>query len=249
MFTFVNQFFSQILEVTANLLGNNYGLAIIAVTLIIRLGLIPLTLPSLRSTQKMSSLKPELDKLKEKYGNDKKLLSQKQLELYQEHKINPLGGCLPQLVQIGLFIIFYQVLSSSLTSDTPGANLSFLWLQLNQPDSTFVLPVLAGLSQFLLGLMLAPATSTAAETKLAAQTKTKKDDKKAEDLTDMAQTLQSQMMYVMPVFTFFIARAFPSGLALYWVVSTLFSLIQQYFVSGWGGLKPHLNRFGLIVNQ
>jgi YidC/Oxa1 family membrane protein insertase len=233
----ISQLFLQLLTFYAHLFGNNYGWAIIALTLTIRLILVPITLPSLKSQKKIQALKPELDALKKKYGKDKTLLAQKQQELYKTNNINMLGGCLPQLVQIVLFIILYRSLTSFLNDKTIiPASLEFLWFNLGHPDQLFVLPVLAGVSQFILGLMLLPATSTAAEKTLALQTKTKKDDKEAVQETDMATAMQSQMIFAMPIITGFFALKFPSGLALYWVVSTLFSIIQQYFISGPGGL-------------
>lgn len=248
MFSAVNDLFLQFLLYLARLLQGNLGLAIIALTLIIRSLLVPLTLPSLKSQKKIAALKPELDKLKQKYGHDKKTLSQKQLELYQQHQINPAAGCLPQLIQLVILIVLYQAFIKTLKGPVvDGLSLDFMWLKLNQPDSKYILPVLAGISQLILGVMLIPGADTKAETQLALQTKTKKDDQKAEDMTEMAQAMQSQMIFIMPAFTFFLALRFPSGLALYWVVTTFFSLVQQYFVSGLGGLKPYLKKLGLVT--
>jgi YidC/Oxa1 family membrane protein insertase len=246
---FINTAFLEVLNFFAQLFGGSYGFAIIAVTLVIRIILLPIIIPSIKSQKKIYDLKPELDKLKTKHGSDKQLLSQKQMELYKKHNINPLSGCLPQIVQLLLFLAFYQVLISSLKSDaaTP-YSLQFFWLNLSSPDRTFVLPVLAGVTQLLLGLMLLPAASTDAEKKLALQTKSKKDDKSAQDMGEMAKTMQSQMVIIMPVLTAVLALNFPSGLALYWVVSTLFSIIQQYYVSGLGGLKQYLSKLGINSN-
>lgn len=242
----LTQFFTYLLTQTASFLGGNYGYAIIAVTLAIRFVLLPIVIPSIKSQRKMVDLKPELDKLKKKYSHDKELFAKKQMELYQEHKINPLGGCLPQLAQVALFIIFYRVLINALNGDVSLlGSTQFFWLDITQPDKTFILPVLAGASQFLLGIMLMPATDTHAEAELASKTESNKDDKEAVDMDSMAKTMQSQMIFVMPVITVFIALRFPSGLALYWVTSTIFSLVQQYFVSGLGGLKPYLVKFGI----
>lgn len=244
---FITPLFTSLLAQSSSLLGGQLGWAIIALTLVIRFALMPIILPSIKSQKKINELKPEIDKLKKKYGKDKELFAKKQMEFYQKNQVNPLGGCLPQLVQIGLFIVFYRVLITSL--QTPDLNLGstqFFWLNLTQPDTTYILPVIAGVSQFLLGVMLLPATDTSAQQKLAGKTVTAKDDKQAVDAESMAQTMQSQMVLVMPIITVVIATRFPSGLALYWVVSTFFSLGQQYFVSGLGGLKPYLVRFGII---
>jgi len=250
MISAVSDLFLSLLLNIANVYSGNFGLSIITLTLIIRLILYPIIVPSLKSQKKISALKPELDKIKKKYAGDKTKLNQKQLELYQKNQINPAAGCLPQLVQIGMFIIFYRVLINSLNGSTPdNIDLNFLWLKLNEPDGSFILPVVAGVTQFVLGLMISPGASTAAEKTLAAQTKTKKDDKEADNMSDMAQTMQSQMLFVMPFITVVFASRFPSGLALYWVTSTLFSIIQQYTVSGPGGLVSYLNKARNLINK
>lgn len=238
--------FTQLLNTTAGYLGNNYGLAIIVVTLIIRLLLLPIILPSVKSHRRMIELQPQIDELKRKY-KDKQVFAKKQMELFQKEGVNPLSGCLPQLVQLGLFFAFYHVLINSLNGNNQlDASTSFLWLDLTQSDKTFVLPVLAGLSQFILGLMLLPATTIDDKAKKAAKTISAKDDKDASDFSGMAKSMQTQMVFVMPVITLFIAVSFPSGLALYWVVSTVFSLVQQYYVSGWGGLKVYAAKLNII---
>lgn len=93
--------------------------------------------------------------------------------------------------------------------------------------------------------MLLPASSTAAEQSLAATTKSNKDDKQADDMAAMAQSMQQQMVFIMPLMTLFLALRFPAGLTLYWVITTVFSIAQQYVVSGWGGLPQSFTK----VNQ
>ena len=243
----VTDIFINLLNQASNYTGGQIGWAIIIVTLVIRTALLPLILPSVRSQRKMLELKPELDKLKEKHKENKEVFAKKQMELYQKNGINPLGGCLPQLVQIGLFIAFYRVLITSLGEGSRLlGSLDFFMFHLSSPDNTYILPVVAAASQFLLGVMLMPAVKTDALKEKASKTVTDKDDKSALDTDAMAKTMQSQMVFVMPVFTLFLALRFPSGLALYWVTSTLFSLAQQYYVSGLGGLKPYLVRFKII---
>ena len=99
-----------------HLLGDNLGLAIIAITLLIRLVLLPMTLPSLKSANKIKNLKPELDKLKKAHGDDKQALQMAQLELYKSHNINPASGCLPQIVNLAVLIGLYRVLIDFLQS-------------------------------------------------------------------------------------------------------------------------------------
>lgn len=238
-------FFNFILIELYKLTGN-LGISIIALTFILRSILVPITLPSLRSQQKIKDLQPEFNALKKKH-TDKKVLQQKQLELYQKYNVNPLAGCLPQLVQLAVLIFLYQALNSFLGNTTVRGievNTQFFWMDLSLPDPKFILPVLAGLTQFVLSLMLAPGAEIRDIVPNDSRSKKiKQANEKEEDTAEMAQTMQKQMMFIMPVMTGFIALKFPSGLALYWVASTVFSVVQQYYVSGPGGLTLYAQRF------
>jgi YidC/Oxa1 family membrane protein insertase len=217
--------------------GQNLGLAIIFLTLIVRGVLVPVTIPSLRSAKKLQELKPHLDKLKQKH-KDKKKLQIATLELYKEHGINPAAGCLPQIAQLLVLIALYQVFINFINGgqyNGQSLNLNFLWLDLGKADPYYILPVLAGLTQLIFSFMM----TSGLESHVKAP-KNKDEKKKEEDSMEMAQSMQQQMLYLMPAMTVIIALKFPSGLALYWVVTTLFSLVQQYLVSGLGGLKPVL---------
>lgn len=244
MFDLINNSILQVLTFFYNILGGNLGLAIIALTLFIRSILIPVTLPSLRSAKKMQALKPLLDKLKKKHKNDKKKLQQAQMALYKKNNINPAAGCLPQIAQIIVLISLYKVLMNFIDQDLingAALNLKFLWLDLSQPDPTYVLPVLAGLFQLVFSLVMQSGLKTEVR---APKNKAKKQ--KEEDGLEMAQSMQKQMLYTMPLMTTIIALKFPSGLALYWTISTVFSLVQQLIVSGLGGLKPILLKLNII---
>ena len=215
-------------------LGSNLGLAIISLTLLIRLILVPVTLPSLRSAKKMQELKPALDRLKKKYKDPKKL-QQAQLQLYKQNKVNPASGCLPQIVQIIILISLYRALINFIGQEFSSGikiNLQFLWLNLSQPDPFYILPILAGVSQLLYSLLMQTGTITQAK-----NPKNKKKKKQEEDKMEMAQSIQKQMVYTMPLMTTVIALKFPAGLALYWSVNTIFSLVQQIILSGPGGLQ------------
>lgn len=237
---------TQLLIFLYNLSGQNFGFAIILLTLIIRGILVPVTIPSLQSAKKMQALKPQLDRLKEKH-KDKQKLQLAQLELYKQNGVNPASGCLPQIAQLLVLIALYQVFIKFIgnhTLDGQAVNLSFLWLDLGKPDPYFILPVLAGVSQLIFSLMM----TSGLESHLKSP-KAKQEKQKEEDSLEMAQSMQQQMLLIMPVMTTFIALKFPSGLALYWVITTVFSLVQQYLVSGLGGLKPVLARLRLIKNN
>lgn len=243
IFNFLSDIIFQVLVYFYHLLGSNLGLAIIAVTLLIKIILIPLVLPSLKSAKKMQELKPHLDKLKAKH-TDKAKLQQAQLDLYKEHGVNPAAGCLPQVAQIVVLIALYQVFMKFLSSPNINGqpvNLSFLYLNLAQPDPFYILPILAGVSQLVFSLMMTSGLETHHQKNL-----TSKDKQKEEDSFEMAQSMQSQMLYMMPLMTTIISLKFHSGLILYWVISTLFSIAQQYYFSGLGGLKPVLVKIKLI---
>lgn len=236
---FIN-FFSEVLLFLNEALGG-VGLALIAFTIIIRLLLLPLTLPSIKSSQKIKKLQPELKKIKEKYKDDKQGYALAQAQLYKSYNINPLAGCLPQIIQLLILIVLYQAILR-LFNQASDLNFRFLWADLSQPDNKFIFPILAALSQFVLSLMISPAT----QTRDIVPNKTQSDllkraNEKEEDIAEMASTMQQQMMFMMPIMTGIIALRLPSGLTLYWIMGTLFSIITQYFVSGLGGIAVFWN--------
>jgi len=218
--------------------GQNLGFAIIILTLLVRALLIPFTLPQLKSAKKLALLKPELVALKKKYGKNPQLFQQKQLEFYKSHNLNPAAGCLPFIAQFVVLIALYQVFINSLQGAEVFANTRFFWLSLGEKDSTYVLPVLAGLLQFFTSLALLPAVENEPE-------KRKGTKEQKEDVAEMAASMQQQMVYLMPLMTVIFALQFPSGLALYWVITTAFSLVQQLIISGPGGITPYLIKLGL----
>ncbi len=222
------------------------GYSILIFTFLIRGALLPLTLPSLRSSEKMKKLQPEIKDLQKKHGKDKQGLQKAQMELYKKYNVNPLAGCIPQLAQLGILIVLYNVLINFLNSPTingTSVNSSFFWLDLSVPDSKYILPVLAALTQFVLSLMISPGAETIDI--VPNKSKSKKiqlENKKEEGTADMAQSMQQQMMFLMPIMTGFIALKFPSGLSLYWVATTIFSIGQQFYISGPGGLVIYYKR-------
>ena len=126
-----------------NLTGN-FGLAIIGVTILMKIILLPLTLKQDKSMKSMKKLQPELDKIKEQYKGDSKMLNQTTMELYQKHKVNPAGGCLPLLVQLPILWALFGVLRGGIVPQDS----TFLWMQLVQPDPYYILPVLNGVVSF-----------------------------------------------------------------------------------------------------
>ncbi len=192
-------------------LVNNYAMAIVIFTILVKVVLLPLTLNQLKSTKKMQELQPKLKKLQEKYKNDKETLNVKTMELYKEEKINPVGGCLPLLVQMPILFGLFAVLRDPgryVFANNPellekATSASFLWLpNLIDPDP-IILPVLAAVSTY-----LSMKTTSTGEQPQAMKT----------------------MNMLLPVMILWWGRSFPAGLTLYWVVSNLFQMAQQYFL-------------------
>lgn len=236
-------------------LGQNLGWAIIGLTVFIRGALTPLTLPSLKSAQKLKSLQPELEKLKKKYGKDRQAFAQAQLKFYQEHGVNPAAGCLPQIAQIIILIALFQAFNQVLQSNGdiiqnlnnilyPSLklpqdfilNTKFFNLDLTQPDVFNIQALKLGPLTInkLPGIFLILAAATQfLSSKLmmpAAKATEAKSEKTEDSKDDMAAAMQTQMLYLMPIMTLFIGFRFPSGLVLYWLTFSVFMLIQQLWL-------------------
>ena len=152
--SYIRQFLAFLLNTTDKYVGN-FGISIIIVTIIIKILLLPLTLKQDKSMKEMKKLQPELEKIKEKYANDKQMLNIKTMELYKEHKVNPLGGCLPLLLQLPILFALFGVLRNGIIPKDS----SFLWLKLSVPDPFYVLPVLNGAVSFFQQKLMGSADS------------------------------------------------------------------------------------------
>jgi len=219
-----------------HILGGNLGLAIIAFTAVTKIILFPLSAPQLKMSAKQKQIAPELDEIKKKFANDKTKLSQAQMELFKKHGVNPFAGCLPMIIQLvilfALFRTFNELTNStdiSMINDrlypfiqplTNGLNFKFLYLDLSQKDQLLIIPVLAAIAQFYASKMMMGTASAA--TKMAKKTKEKSDD--------LMAGMQSQMLYVFPIMTLVWGVMWPSGIALYWLISTLFIIIQNHII-------------------
>jgi YidC/Oxa1 family membrane protein insertase len=231
--------------------GHNMGVAIILLTVIIRSVLIPFVLPSMKNMQKQRDLQPELKKLKKKFKYDKQKHAEEQMKLFKKHGLNPASGCLTQIVMIIVLIALYNVIQKftmngdvSTLNDliyftslkfSEAVNTSFFYLDLGIPDQYYFIPILGGIFQLFTSKMMQPYVE--AGEKAAKKTPDKSDD--------LAYNMQEQMLYLMPLMTVMIGARLPSGAALYILITTIFSMVQQYFVSGWGGLKPWLIKLNL----
>jgi YidC/Oxa1 family membrane protein insertase len=223
------------------------GISIILLTLLIKMVLYPFMVPTFKNMQKQKALKPQLDALKEKYGQDKKKLSEEQMKLFKEHGINPASGCLTQLVTIFVLIGLYQVIQrftnitslDQLNSDiyftfmkfenvSIAESFKFLIFDLKTPDHTYILPIIAGLATLVTSVMMLPEVSLEEK----AVKKVSNDP-----MEEMAYTMQTQMTILAPIMTFFVGLQIPAGLTLYIAVSSLISIVQQYYLLGsFGGL-------------
>ncbi|WP_091741744.1 membrane protein insertase YidC [Marininema mesophilum] len=137
------------LEATGKAL-NSYGLAILVVTVGIRLLLLPLTLKQMKSSKAMQAIQPEMTKLREKYKNNQQKMQEETMKLFQKHNVNPLAGCLPLIVQMPILIAFYQ----AIINDKALNQADFLWLQLGVHDPLYILPVLAAVTTYLQSVMM-----------------------------------------------------------------------------------------------
>jgi YidC/Oxa1 family membrane protein insertase len=231
-------------------LTTSLGVSIILFTTIIRLILIPLTLPQIKMSQKQRDIQPELNRIKEKFKYDKKKQAEMQMELFKQHGINPGAGCLTTILTFIFMIAIYSAVSmftinpdintlnthiyfdqykflSGETIDT-----SFLYLNLAKPDQFLVLTIIAVLLQFLATKMLMPYSEVSE--KATKQTPEKTDD--------MMASFQKQSLYMMPIMFFIFGLTLPSGVMLYIATTTLFQIVQTYVSSGWGGLKPWISK-------
>lgn len=179
---------------------HNYGLAIILVTILIKLVFYPLSQKSYQSMSKMKAIQPKIAKMKEKYKDDKARQQKEMMDLYRTHKVNPFGGCLPIVVQIPVFFGLYRGLMVAIElRHAP----FFWWIQdLAAKDPYYITPILMGITM-LLQQKMSPTTGDA---------------------------MQAKMMLFMPIIFTFMFLNFPAGLVLYWLVNNILSIGQQYMV-------------------
>ena len=204
--------------------GHDFGIAIIFLTLIIRFILYPLSVKAVNSQKNLQKLQPKIQEIQKKYKDDKEKQAKEMLALYKTEKINPFSGLLLAIIQLPILIALYQVFWNGLKPaelaglyafvSNPGQiNALFLnIIDLSKPNLVFA--VLAGLTQYFQTKMLLPKNAG-------------KNQNKGQDFS---QVMQKQMTYFFPVFTVIILLGLPSALGLYWTISGLFSIIQQYFI-------------------
>ena len=210
--------------------GHDFGLAVILLTVITRIIIYPLMSQSLKNQKALSKLQPKIKEIQDKHKGNKERLGRELIALYQREKINPLGSFLPLIIQIPILIALYEVFWKGLQ---PG-QMSNLYSFISQPQTlnpyffglinlsrpSLVLTLLAGVSQFFQSKTAQPPKENHAE----------REDKKEKQMPQISSMFQKEMVYFFPIFTVLILLKLPSAVALYWIVTALFSLGQQYII-------------------
>lgn len=205
--------------------GHDFGVAIIVLTILIRVIFVPLSIKTLRSQRDLAKLQPKIKELQAKFKNDKQALGQATMALYKEHQVNPFSGCLPLLIQIPILLALYSAFRSGLDPKSLGNLYSFVGNPgiikevslgfINLAHKSPVLAVLAGVFQW-------------AQSYLAAKNTAPGKDQAKLDQTSLM--MNRQMLYFFPVMVIIISWNLPTGLVIYWVVTTLFSIGEQLYI-------------------
>lgn len=202
--------------------GHDFGLAIIIMTVLVRVALYPLNLQAIRAQKALQEIQPKIQEIQKQYKNDKEKLTKATLELYQKGKINPLSGCLPLLIQLPVLIALFWVFQKGLKPEemknlygfvpNPGQIIPFFFGILDLSKPYLPLAILAGVLQFFQTKMMTPKTP------------------KTGGKSDISTMMQSQMTILFPFFTVILLLRLPSAIALYWLITSLFSIFQQYLI-------------------
>jgi len=219
--------YQPILNVLVFLYNNtaDFGVAIILLTIIIKLALWPLSQKSIKSQTELQAIQPKIDELKKKYADNKAELGTATMNLYKEHHINPFASCLPLLIQLPFLFAVFRVLRNGLTSDlnlvyffmpksVAFQTMSFGFMDLSKP--VIYLAVLAGIAQFIQSKMM-----------LAKNKNANNSQKNEENMTDI---MNKQMTYIFPAVTVIMGISLPGGLTLYWFMFTALTVLQQFLV-------------------
>ncbi|WP_213622515.1 YidC/Oxa1 family membrane protein insertase [Paenibacillus sp. J53TS2] len=195
-------YFSLVLDTFAKWFNGAYGVAILIMVLIVRTLILPLTLKQVKSSKAMQAIQPQLQKIREQYKDNPELQQQETMKLFQEHKVNPMAGCFPLIIQMPVFIALYN----SIYYNSAIREHSFLWLQLGEPDKLFILPAVAALTTFIQTKMMSSVNPQGMQGPMAF------------------------MMWVYPILIFVMAYNFAAALPLYWIFSNLYTIAQNFFI-------------------
>jgi len=206
--------------------GHDLGIAIILLTIIIKVILLPLSKQSIKSQKALQDLQPKIDEIKKKYANKKEEMGRAMMGLYKENKVNPFSSCLPLLVQLPFLFAVFRVFRNGFTEETLNLTYSFIsrpdqvnslafgFLELAKPN--VFLAILAGAAQFWQAKMM-----------MTKKAQTKSPGAKDENVMAI---MNKQMLYFMPALTVFIGLTLPGGLTLYWFITTLLMALQQLYI-------------------
>lgn len=249
-------FLKLILFVYNTIAAHNLGLAIVEISVLTRLIFYPFIKQQLQYSRKMNEIQPHLSALKEKHKGNQQAFATAQMELFKEHGVNPAAGCLPSVVQI---VVLFGLLGAMNHILTMKLNTEFLIWNMAKPDVYKVagipfgipgiLVVVAALTQFVQTKMMLP--SSAKKVEQVKQIKSGKEEPKKEDKGFMAEFAEAQtsMVWMFPLLFLFLGTKWPSGLALYWSVSSLIAIWQQYVISGLGGLEQYVVKLREVVRK
>ncbi len=197
---------SWLITYFAELFNENYGLAIVIVTVLVRLVLLPLNVKQLKSSKAMQDIQPKLKELQQKYSskdaNTQQKLQQETMQLFQKNGVNPLAGCLPIFIQMPILIAMYHAIMRTESIKTH----SFLWFELGARDPFFILPIIAAVATWLQQKLMMAGSPASQNPQMMV------------------------MLYVMPIMIGVFAMFFPSALALYWVVGNIFMVAQTLLI-------------------
>ena len=206
--------------------GNDLGVAIVLLTIIIKLILLPLSRQSIKSQKSLQDLQPKIDEIKKKYADKKEEMGRAMMALYKENKVNPFSSCLPLIIQMPFLFAVFRVFRDGFTNGSLDLVYSFISRPetINTVSLGFIdlsarnipIAVLAGLAQYWQAKMMMTKKATV-------HTEGSKDE-------DMMAMMNKQMIYFMPALTIFIGMSFPGGLALYWLVTTVLTGVQQLYI-------------------
>ncbi len=219
--------FNALILLYSYLPGHDFGVAVIVLTILIKFILYPLGSKGIKSQKALQELQPKIKAIQEKYKGDKEQQTRAVMEFYKQEKINPLSGCLPLLVQLPILIALFRVFWQGFGEERLGflygfvpypgqIDTTFLGI-VNLAEASIVLAVVTGIAQFFQTKMVTP-----------------RQKKKSGGPPDFSSMMQKQMLYFFPIFTVFILWRLPSAIGLYWLVTTLFTIGQQYLT-----LKKH----------
>ena len=236
--------FVDLLVFLTNLFGGNLGITIIFVGIVSRVVFHPFLRSSLNQAKVLRELKPKLDAIKKKYPKDRTKQASEQARIYREAGFNPAASCLSPLIQLVVAFLLFNALTRLINTDV---ETTFLWWDLAKPNAypinnfpiqiPGVLVILTAVATFIQSKMMLPQP-------IPEEKNDKKEERKEkEDLSEALASSQGQLVYLLPLIILWSGTHFPAGLALYWLVSTVVGIYQQYLIAGLGGLEPWLKIF------